>query len=268
MTLWKKLFGSDSSKAGIVQRKSSRSPAIRGDQLASFQEALWNQDLKRVAALLAKISGLANAEVEIGKNPFIFASGERPLHLAAAKGHKELVKLLLSHKADVNSKCFLGGTPLHAAAQNGSKEVTELLLAHNAEVNAHDSFGYTPLHLAARDGRKEVAELLLANNAEINAKGFNGSTPLHLAVLSGSKELVKLLLARNVEVHVMDNQGKTPSRLAEENGYKDVAEMLPHQGESSLRCPVCQGSGLEWRSALHGGGYRKCRVCSGTGNRG
>ena len=77
MTLWKKLFGSDSSKAGIVQRKSSRSPAIRGDQLASFQEALWNQDLKRVAALLAKISGLANAEVEIGKNPFIFASGEK-----------------------------------------------------------------------------------------------------------------------------------------------------------------------------------------------
>ena len=76
MNPWKKLFGTDSPKVGIVQRKPSGSPAIPGDQLASFHEALRNEDLKRVVALLTKNSSLANAEVE---------SGKKPLHLAADK---------------------------------------------------------------------------------------------------------------------------------------------------------------------------------------
>lgn len=32
-----------------------------------------------------------------------------------------------------------------------------------------------------------------------------------------------------------------------------------------VKCWCCNGTGAEWRSALHGGGYRTCKACGGTG---
>jgi ankyrin repeat protein len=42
-----------------------------------------------------------------------------PLHLAANKGHIEVVKLLIEHGAYVNAKNNNGWAPLHEAAYNG-----------------------------------------------------------------------------------------------------------------------------------------------------
>jgi ankyrin repeat protein len=120
--------------------------------------------------------------------------GERPLHLAAEKGHNDVVKLLLEHKAEVDAKTESGETPLYLAAEKGHKDVAELLLSHGADVNAKDkNFGRTPLHEAAVFGHKDVVELLLAHGADINAKNKNGETPLRFASGMGYEDVEELL---------------------------------------------------------------------------
>ena len=50
-----------------------------------------------------------------------------PLHLAACKGHKEIVDLLIRRRADVSAR-----------NEEGRKEVVDLLIEHGAHVAARD----------------------------------------------------------------------------------------------------------------------------------
>ncbi|KAK4122032.1 hypothetical protein N657DRAFT_682498 [Parathielavia appendiculata] len=68
-------------------------------------------------------------------------------------------------------------TPLHLAARRGNKEVVSLLLDEGAEIEAKDGVEKTPLHWAAEGGKKEVVSLLLHRRADIEAKAGNGNTP-------------------------------------------------------------------------------------------
>ena len=56
----------------------------------------------------------------------------RALHLAAAEGHREVVKFLLQCRVDVNAQDRWGGTPLQDARQGGHTRVAELLLRAGA----------------------------------------------------------------------------------------------------------------------------------------
>lgn len=85
--------------------------------------------------------------------------GERPLHMAVALGHAEMVKILLDAGADPNAK---GGTaehsPLHAAVQNGNVEIVALLLNAGADPNARDKQGRTALDMARDDASMALVE--------------------------------------------------------------------------------------------------------------
>lgn len=58
---------------------------------------------------------------------------QTPLHCAARMGHKELVKLLLEHKANPDSATTAGHTPLHIAAREGHAHTARILLDGNAQ---------------------------------------------------------------------------------------------------------------------------------------
>lgn len=68
--------------------------------------------------------------------PLLHKVGYTPLHRAAAKGHHEVVQLLLLSGASTSSKSSGGFTPLHEAARNGSLACVNLLIAAGADVNA------------------------------------------------------------------------------------------------------------------------------------
>jgi hypothetical protein len=78
--------------------------------------------------------------------------GEAPLSIAVAgRGRDQktrIVELLLAHGAGVNTRIAVGqDTPLHTAAFVGDVAVVKLLLSHKADVNATNSRGKTPLQL-------------------------------------------------------------------------------------------------------------------------
>jgi ankyrin repeat protein len=211
-----------------------------------IHDAARNGFLSTVQELIKKDPDLVSSKDE---------SGATPLLVAAAKGHKDVVQLLLANKADVDAKANNSRTPLHMAAANGHKDVVELLLANFADVSAKDSEGMspvdlatkgghedivellrkdengaTPLLVAAAKGHKDVVQLLLANKADVNAKANNGRTPLHMAAANGHKDVVELLLANNADVSAKDGEGMSPVDLATEGGHEDIVELLRERG--------------------------------------
>ena len=122
----------------------------------------------------AAVSSLLSRELDPNiQFPII---GSRPLILAAAKGHQEMVELLLDRGAQVNATDYTGWTPLHAAIYGGHAEVVQLLLDHGADFQyAHHWYLVSPLALAeslARDsdGRKKVVDVLQSFRARLAAR--------------------------------------------------------------------------------------------------
>lgn len=60
--------------------------------------------------------------------------GMSPLHWAAARGHKDVVELLVANKIDINAKDNDGETPLNLAGKQGQLEVVQWLREHGGHI--------------------------------------------------------------------------------------------------------------------------------------
>lgn len=70
------------------------------------------------------------------------------LHVSAAKGYIEVLKVLLQCTVDVDSRDSDGWTALHAAAHWGQEEACSLLVEHMCDMSALNNVGQTPLDVA------------------------------------------------------------------------------------------------------------------------
>jgi ankyrin repeat protein len=107
-----------------------------------------------------------------------------PIHLAAWKGNVNVMKFLLAHGADVNSKNGHGWTPLHLAAWTGSTEAVKFLLESRAQIQAVSTDDHLAApHLAAWKGNLATLQCLFQACADIgNRCCKNGATLLRLAI--------------------------------------------------------------------------------------
>ena len=167
---------------------------------------------------------------------------ETPLILAAAKGHADLVHILLSNGALPDLSTKFGRTPLQAAAnycsiglQLCSRDVVQLLVDRKADPNRSNNFATTPLHLTANNGCADVAKILLEVGAQPNMVDKHGRTPLHLAIDSWStqsRNTAKLLLDGGAEPNKEDKSGMTPLHWAACGGNgKNVGLLLARGAE-------------------------------------
>lgn len=92
-------------------------------------------------------------------------SGMTVLNIAAARGHEEIVRLLLDRGADVSIRGVGGDTALFHAARKGEASIVALLLDKGANPNAVTRHGTTPLMAAEHAGSERVVELLLQAGA-------------------------------------------------------------------------------------------------------
>jgi RNA polymerase sigma factor (sigma-70 family) len=96
---------------------------------------------------------------------FLLSRGARvDLFSAVALGMKEAVEAMLAEDPDLIGTRLTPGDwsmqPLHLAAWRGHKEVVECLLDHGADLDGVDDLGRTPLAYAEWGGHREVAALL------------------------------------------------------------------------------------------------------------
>jgi len=184
-------------------------------------------DLGRVLVGCAQEGHVVVADLVLRKGASPSAqdrAGFTALYVAAAKGHREVVELLLKHGADAKRQCGKKRhTALHDAALRGHLDVARVLVAAGADVNAGTTERATPLHLAAQNGHTDMVEFLLVKRAEVDPVGDGGLTPLHLAARRGHPKVVKRLLAFGADPAAKDARGRTPAQRASDKG---VAKML------------------------------------------
>lgn len=104
--------------------------------------------------------------------------GLLPVHVCAAGGpdRSTMLAMLLHAGADANARDRCGGqTALHYCARLQDVDGAKLLVAHKANVNSRDGTGSTPLHLANGGA---VARVLLAAGAKPNVVNLAGDVPV------------------------------------------------------------------------------------------
>ena len=117
------------------------------------------------------------------------------LWVAAAKGHFDVVRLLIEQNADVDGRTSGNSTPLRAAAFDGHLDIVRYLVENRADVNARNDFNSTPLMVTCDKGHPNVATYLVKHGANINLQDNEGSSCLHYASKGGHFQLACELLA-------------------------------------------------------------------------
>jgi len=98
-----------------------------------------------------------------------------PLYYASLCGFRGLVeRLIAAHPQDINARGGFHDTPMHAASAKGHFEIVQLLLSNNADPHLCASDGNPPLHAASRGGHVEVVKILLDCGVDVSQRGMDG----------------------------------------------------------------------------------------------
>ncbi|KAL3681394.1 hypothetical protein R1sor_024350 [Riccia sorocarpa] len=208
-----------STRSIVLQFRSDRIPhhdeILDPDlNLTLLHIAAWTGDQETAEDL--QLQGLANPGAKT-------AGGFTPLHLAASRGHTNVLKTLvtwpgLNIEEAVSDEAF---TPLHLAAHGGYTDCAKLLVEAGIDLNATDNiFGRTALHFAAQVGHEQVVHLLLSvPTVEVRCKdNIRELTPFLLAAMQPQHRcnlgLTKLLLDENPE-QINDKVGAFRDEISE-----------------------------------------------------
>ncbi len=151
------------------------------------------------------------------------------IHEGAALGDLPTIRALAHWPDTLTSYSPDGWTPLHLAAAFGSPEAVRLLLELGAQVDqrSRNSMNNTALHACAAISRSpEIAGVLLDYGTDVNARQHGDFTALHAVAANGSAELAKLLLERAADPTLRTADGETAADLAREKGHAHVLKLL------------------------------------------
>ncbi|KAF7554349.1 hypothetical protein G7Z17_g2957 [Cylindrodendrum hubeiense] len=194
----------------------------------------------------------AGADFNTGKqhdNPPYYS--RPPIIVAAQEGSRECVRLLLHHKADLNTECSTGSA-LYKAVLDNRVDVTRMLLEHDPkpdmEVTPEDEDML--LFSAVRTGNTELVSLLIEHGAKVDFVDPNGSlckTPLSKACYRGDLEMVKLLLDKKADINYTGGSSDPPLFTALYENEIEVARHLLQHEDVDVKWAGSDGMG-----SLHG----------------
>ncbi|PAV64257.1 hypothetical protein WR25_13295 [Diploscapter pachys] len=164
--------------------------------------------------LIKRFPGLAN-DIYLGDEMF----GQSALHLAIVHDDYETVHLLLSCKADVNSR----------ACGNFFQPEDFKLYNKIIDYQGYAYYGEYPLAFAACFGNKDIYDLIIQHGANPNNQDSFGNTILHMCVINYSSSMYSYAVrhgAKPADPHIVNNAGYTPLTLATKLGRKQIFDEM------------------------------------------
>ncbi|KAG8577754.1 hypothetical protein GDO81_010280 [Engystomops pustulosus] len=162
-------------------------------------------------------------------------SGGTALHVAAAKGYTEVLKLLIQAGYDINVKDYDGWTPLHAAAHWGKEEACRILVENLCDMDAINKVGQTAFDVADEDILGYLEELQKKQNLLLSEK--QEKSPLIESSTTENNQSLKSL--KNKETLIIEHE-KTISSIEsleqekvdeEDEGKKDESSCSSEEEE-------------------------------------
>uniref|UniRef100_H2ZH16 Uncharacterized protein n=1 Tax=Ciona savignyi TaxID=51511 RepID=H2ZH16_CIOSA len=193
------------------------------------------------------------------------ADGNSLLHIAAANGHEEVVRILSIKGASLDRPNSFSWTPLMQAARYGHENVALYLMNKKAKINVTTAMGITALTLATYGGHTKLIELFMNHDVLVDdsesvpyfasplavatmqgrddnlrrllKKGippdqcfkFTNWTPLMIAALTGQLPMARLLVGKGANPNFKNIQGKTALEIATDCEMKEVRGYLDHK---------------------------------------
>ncbi|XP_010560128.1 PREDICTED: protein phosphatase 1 regulatory subunit 12A isoform X4 [Haliaeetus leucocephalus] len=164
-------------------------------------------------------------------------SGGTALHVAAAKGYTEVLKLLIQARYDVNIKDYDGWTPLHAAAHWGKEEACRILVENLCDMEAVNKVGQTAFDVADEDILGYLEELQKKQNLLHSEKREKKSPLIESTANMDNNQTQKTF--KNKETLIMEQEKNASSIESleqekadeEEEGKKDESSCSSEEEE-------------------------------------
>ncbi|XP_064589409.1 protein phosphatase 1 regulatory subunit 12B isoform X2 [Zonotrichia leucophrys gambelii] len=197
---------------------------------------------------------LNSGRIEDVKQP---RTGATALHVAAAKGYSEVMRLLIQAGFNLNVQDNDGWTPLHAAAHWGVKEACSILAEALCDMDIRNKLGQTPFDVAD-EGLVEHLEMLqkkqtvLRSEKETRNKlieaDMNGK-PQNRLFTNKEKILYEEDTLKSMETEE-ENKDSSSSSSEEEEAEDEVSESDAEKESERKEEPFANYSSRESRPSI------------------
>jgi ankyrin repeat protein len=215
---------SEQTNEPMTTTQESTSDTIPHFVAGSLLEAVSNNDLASVQAILKSSDYPINETNNQGENPLL---------IATHKNYIEIAKVLIDAGADINQQDHISDSPyLYASAQGKTEILKYMLVKGKPDQQKVNRFGGNALIPAAEKGHLANVKLLLEDGqVNINHQNNYGYTALieAVALRDGSsvyQEIITELLKAGANKSLRDNTGRTAEDYAQSLGYSEMQKIL------------------------------------------
>lgn len=185
-------------------------------------QAIKQDSFEQVKDILEKVKDDPGDRAQLlGKEHIMDAI---PLHVAAEKGNKEIIELLVKNGSDLTANDSAGRWPFDVAVET-KKDVAILELLFRESVHLNDR-----LIPAVSADNVPAIEFLVKKGADIKEIDKDGNTLLHIAAPRGALDAVKYLLKNGLDVNKENNRRDTA--LARAINRYETMKILNHVAQS------------------------------------
>lgn len=146
-----------------------------------------------------------------------------------AKNRLKIVKLLLKHKAEIDSKSDFEETALLLSSQYWP-DIAVYLIDNGADVNLKNGYGSSAINYAASNAYEKLFFKLIENKADYTTQSNQNETLLHKACVGGSLKIVQFLLSKDFSINEKTGYLKTPLHFAVQYSQLPITKLLIEKG--------------------------------------
>ena len=137
--------------------------------------------------------------------------GRAGLHIAAAIGSINIIKLFLTNNSDVNITDNYGSTPLYEALINEHYECAEYIYNNGGKILISSEILCSKLCYLVYNNKPKVLKKWLKCGISPNHKDYDDRTPLHIAYDNSRDECKEILMKYDADQTIIDRWGKFPN---------------------------------------------------------